>query len=95
MPPKTAKRAGRRTERVADDITEETTEGLAGGMAAQEAEQADDELAELSLQLPDGALLTLYRMVDGGEKEFLEEQAVAGFTLAGVASRFGGGRTAT
>lgn len=61
-------------------------------MAGQDAAQADDELAELANQMADGAMLTLHRLLEGGDKEFVDEQPVAGFSVGGVARRFGGGR---
>lgn len=54
--------------------------------------QAVEELAELSAQLPEDASLALYRMLDGAEKEFCDQMAVRDFSVAAVATRFGGGR---
>jgi len=85
-------RRARTTVPITEPDPEEQTEERGDLVTVEEAEQADNDLAELRYQLGDGAMLTLYRMVDGGEKEFIEQQAVADFSIPWVKERYGGGR---
>jgi hypothetical protein len=81
-----ATRRARRSEEDSEDPPENIT------AIATDVEQGDEDLAELGVQLPEGAMGTIWRMLEGGDKEFVDEQPIAGFSVAAIAARYGGGR---